>query len=310
MEVNESDGAGFAGAEVVEAADTVVGAKRLFDQLNVFGRESGIQEGGEGGLGDVEGGVKDEEADGDGDDLIHDVPAGEGDQSEAHEDADGGVDIDLKVVSIRLEGDGTVLFGDLSQVAGNEDVDDGRDRHDGDSEGDRFRLASVDDAENRFIDDPGAGEKDEERLDSSGDRFDLSVAVGMALVGGGVGDTYGVPGDEGGDKIDARMNRLGKDGDGVDLQADAQFHHGQPQVRNNREPGGIGLCVDGHDEWAIVAERCCKCLKSKAGFEPGERCRTGGREDEPGVRFGALGTRQRALGIKYWYHRRGILGTG
>ena len=80
--------------------------------------------------------------------------------------------------------------------------------------------------------------------------FELAVAVMMFLVGGPVGNPHHHPGDDGGDHVDRRVQRLGDQGETADGDADRELgrgHAGAGEDRDRRDAGfdGVGGFVHG-----------------------------------------------------------------
>ena len=65
------------------------------------------------------------------------------------------------------------------------------------------------------IDDVDGGEDEQAGFDEGGEIFEFAVAVWVALVGGLIGDADGEKRDDGGDEVEAGMQRFGEDAEAV-----------------------------------------------------------------------------------------------
>ena len=88
---------------------------------------------------------------------------------------------------------------------------DGEEQRDEGPEGEfEGEVLAEEDAADGFGEDPDAGAEHEDGFDAGGEAFDLAMAVGVAVVGGTVGDLDGEEGDAGSDEIDAGVCGLGE----------------------------------------------------------------------------------------------------
>jgi len=126
------------------------------------------------------------------------------------------------------------------------DVD--RDRDDDDEEGPQTGF-DVDFAEedpaHGLVDDPGAGEEEQQGLDEGRDVLDLAVSVGVRFVRRPVRDTDGDEGDQRGDEVESRMGGLGQDAERAAEEADDELHPRQAQGGQHGAPRGPLLLVAG-----------------------------------------------------------------
>ena len=89
-----------------------------------------------------------------------------------------------------------------------------------------------------LVDDPDAGDDQEEGLDEGGEVLDLAVAVGVVLVGGTVGDVDGQEGDDGGHQVEAGVGGLGQHPEAAGHEADDELDDGEENGRPDGAGGG------------------------------------------------------------------------
>jgi hypothetical protein len=252
-DVGEVVGAGAASADTVDGEDAVDGGELAHE---VAGLGAGLGGGGvgedvDGAAGELVGDVEDDAGDEDGGDGVGefeggDVPvcAREG-GDEAEEDGGGGPDVRAEVDSVGFEGLAFGLAGDAIELAGAGVVDgDGEEE---DEEGpDRElegEMLAGDDAANGFGEDPDAGGEHEDGFDGGGEAFDLAVAIGVAGVGGAVGELDGEEGDGGGDEVDAGVGGLGQHAEGASEEAGEQLEQSDAEGSEHGEERGGTLGV-------------------------------------------------------------------
>jgi len=212
-DVGEVTGAGAAGANAVDGEDTVDGGE-VAHHVAGLGASLGwcrVGERVDRATGQVPGDVEDDAGDEDcgdgvGEFELRDVPvfAGVGCR-EAEEHSERGPDIGTEVDGVGFESFALGLFGDALEFAGSGVVDgDGEKKRDEGPDGEfEGEVLAENDPANGFGEDPDAGGEHEDGFDAGGEAFDLAVAVGVACVGGAVGDVNGEECDGGGDEIDA-----------------------------------------------------------------------------------------------------------
>ena len=89
----------------------------------------------------------------------------------------------------------------------------------------------------RFMDDPNAGDKQQQGLEEGREVLDLSVAVGVLAVGGPAGDAHGPERHGGGQQVEPRMQGLGENAQAVGREPDAELRAGQQEGRRQRRHG-------------------------------------------------------------------------
>ena len=120
---------------------------------------------------------------------------------------------------------------------------------DDDEEGPQARVdmdLTEEDPPDGLVDDPGAGDEEEHRLDEGGEVLDLAVAVRVGLVGRPVRDADGDEGDERGDEIEPRMGGLGQDAERAAEETDDELHAGQAHGGEDGARGRPLFFVPGH----------------------------------------------------------------
>ena len=105
-----------------------------------------------------------------------------------------------------------VFGGDAAESAGAPPVDGHRDQHHGESPDRRldFNVAE-EQAHDRFVDHPDAGQQKQAGFDEGGEVLDLAVAILVVGVGGLVGDSHGEIGEQGRDQIERGVCGFGED---------------------------------------------------------------------------------------------------
>ncbi len=121
------------------------------------------------------------------------------------------------------------------------EVHDARRGHDGDAQPHVVDVRAVDDLRDALVDDHRRGGDDEQRLDDPAEVLDLLVAVVVVHVRGLGGLAHRVEGDEGGDQVGARVQRLGDDGDRPREDADRELEGDERRVGGDGDRRGARL---------------------------------------------------------------------
>ncbi len=114
------------------------------------------------------------------------------DQADTGDDHHGAPDVRGEMQRIGFEGFAFEFFCGVSQGAGASDIDGESDEEDQDG-GDAGLNVDVmeEEAVKGFVDDVERGHHEQGGFDEGGKIFKLAVAVGMAFVGGLIGNAYG-----------------------------------------------------------------------------------------------------------------------
>jgi len=134
------------------------------------------------------------------------------------------------VQRIGLESLAVVLFGCARERARPAEIDDDRENDDN-KRPDAHLNVHIDEEEalDRFINDPDAGEEQQEGLEQSGEVFDLAVAIGVLKVGGAAGEAHGEQGDHRRDQIEGGMGGLGQNAHTAGHQAGDDLESGEKE---------------------------------------------------------------------------------
>src|ERR1700677_2635019 len=104
-------------------------------------------------------------------------------------------------------------------------------------------MLAMNDAVYGFGEDPYAGGEHEDGFDGGGEAFDLAVAVGVAGVGGAVGDLDGEEGDGCGDEVDAGVGGFGEHAEGAGEEAGEELEESDTEGGEDGEERGGALGV-------------------------------------------------------------------
>ncbi len=141
--------------------------------------------------------------------------------------------------SVRLEGLAAVLAGHAIEHPRAADVDADGDGHDQKSPQVGIHIDALEEeALDRLVNDPGAGDEEENRLDQGAEVLDLAVPVRVIVVGRLARDAHGQVRDQGGDEIEERVGRFGQDPQAHGQEADDELQHGQDDGGEDRVAGG------------------------------------------------------------------------
>src|ERR1039457_5545201 len=94
-----------------------------------------------------------------------------------------------------------------------------------------------------LLDNPAAGDKEQQGFEQGGEVLHLAVPVEMRAVGRSAGDTHRDVGHQRGYQIEARMRRLGQDAEAAGQQADDGFRGGERDRGQERTERGGSLLV-------------------------------------------------------------------
>src|SRR5581483_7993636 len=166
-----------------------------------------------------------------GDDRVEPRPAGEDRDADAGEDPDRRPDVGHQMMRVRFEGDRTMLLAGPQQAPGDGEIDQGGERGNDDARPDQIQRLRVNEAGDRRQDDAGGGDQNQAAFDAAAEVFRLVVAVGMFFVRLLVGDAQNDQGDQGGDEIDDRFERVGE-------EADRPGHDVGGAFQRDRQHGG------------------------------------------------------------------------
>ena len=111
----------------------------------------------------------------------------------------------------------------------------------------RSTLGADDQLVGRLVDDHAGADQDQHPLDRGREVFDLLVAVGVLRVGRLVGFADREVGDDRGDQVDQRVQRLGQDRDRAGDRASGELDRDQGRVGGDREPGRTPFGADHRD---------------------------------------------------------------
>ena len=161
------------------------------------------------------------------------------DQGQSDDDDGRAPDVGREMESVRLEGLAAVLAGHAIEHPRAADVDADGDGHDQKSPQVGIHLDALEEeALDRLVNDPGAGDEEENRLDQGAEVLDLAVPVRVIVVGRLARDAHGQVRDQGGDEIEKRVGRLGQDPQAHGQEADDELQQGQDDGGEDRVAGG------------------------------------------------------------------------
>jgi hypothetical protein len=168
------------------------------------------------------------------------------DQPDAEDDDNRAPYISREMQCVGFEGFARVALGDDIERAGPGHIN--REGHEQDQDGSDARL-NMDGMEKKamegFVDDVNRREDEQAGFDKCGEILKLAVAVGVALVSRPVGDADREKRDDGGDQVEARVQRLRKDTEAVGTNDQKCFQAKQETGGANAQQCGALLFVDG-----------------------------------------------------------------
>ena len=146
-------------------------------------------------------------------------------------------DIGRKMQGVGLQRLAIVFDGGFFQRTGAGDIDHDRDadHREMPKRSDSTSTAVVEkEPVARFVDDPHAGDQQQQRLEQRREILELAVAVGMLAVGGQARHPHGPKRHGGGDQVQGGMRRFGQNAQAVRPQADDDFDRRQKHRRHQR----------------------------------------------------------------------------
>ena len=135
-------------------------------------------------------------------------------------------------------------FAWRERTAETTEVGDHREAHHRDADPERFDLGADDEPVGRLVDDDPGADEDQHPLDRRRQALDLLVAVGVLGVGRLVGFADRDEGDDRGDEVDQRVDRLGEDRDRAGDRPGRQLDRDQDRVGGDRERRRAALGAD------------------------------------------------------------------
>jgi hypothetical protein len=133
-------------------------------------------------------------------------------KSDAGDDHESAPDVGREVQRVSLEGFASIFLCDVSQPAGARQINGQSDEENDDRRDAGLNMYGVEEeAVEAFVDDEKRGEKKEAGFDKRGKILEFAVAVGMALIGGGISDANREKGDYCGDEVETGMKGFRED---------------------------------------------------------------------------------------------------
>ena len=180
--------------------------------------------------------AEDDARDEDGNDRVEPRPARDLHEHEAREHADRRPDIRREMQPVRLERLRARELRDADETARDDEIDDDGDNHDDDAVLEELRRLGPVELIHRLVDDADGRADDEQRLHRGREILILPVAVVMLFVRRQLGLMHGPERDERRDEIRARVQRLGDEAHGADVQADDELQYHKCRIGKNGQP--------------------------------------------------------------------------
>ena len=140
------------------------------------------------------------------------------------------------------------------------EVGEHREAHHGDADAEPLDLGADDQPVGRLVDDDPGADQDQHPLDRRRQALDLLVAVGVVGVGRLVGFADRDEGDDRGDQVDQRVDRLGDDRDRAGDRPGGQLDRDQERVGGDRERRRAALGADHRPPPPPPAPRCAASM--------------------------------------------------
>ncbi len=170
-------------------------------------------------------------------------------ERDAEDDDYGAPNISGEVEGVGFEGFAGVALGDRVECTRPRQINGEGDKKNEDGDEAGLNVNAVkEEAVESFVNDVDGGEDEQAGFDECGEIFKFTVAVGMALVGGLIGDTNGEKGDDGGDQVEAGMEGFGEDAETVRAEDQEGFEAEEEGSGADTQQSGALLFLDGSME--------------------------------------------------------------
>ncbi len=165
-------------------------------------------------------------------------------RTQADEHAGRGQRVGAQVRRVALERRRFVGLRLAREDRRDDEVGQHREAHHGDADAERFDLGADDEPVGRLVDDDPGADQDQQPLDRRRQALDLLVPVGVLGVGRLVGLAHRDEGDDRGDEVDQRVDRLGDDRDRAGDRPGGELDRDQQRVGGDRERRRAALGAD------------------------------------------------------------------